>query len=764
MSRKKIPEDNIMNDFNFSAEKFSNPDNNFYPVYSWMWNDILSKDEIKIQLDEMYERNIRGVYVIPLPSQFRPDSMVTALEPEYLSDGYFEMLSFAADYARSKNMCFWLYDEGGWPSGNGNFLVTCDDKSLRLRRIRKGRIKAENKSDLTNPEATKKFISVTHEKHKEKMGKSFYSFAPFVFTDEPGIGELPFTKSIKAEYKKRTGRRLSKRKLIKNKDPELNITYHDICSSLFAENYFKPIKKWCNSNGMMSAGHLDKDHDILGYRQSYHHPLRQLRLLDVPGVDVIWGQIVPDRYCGFFPRLASSAAEQSGSGLSLSESFSVYGTMTYEQMRYIIGYQLVRGISIFNFMLLMYNNTGYYSIRQRPDFSKELPGAEYLKAFNSYTASLQYIMQKGKPATDCALYLPMRSLWADDEDSCSALKNYETAGEEIEKHHSQFDIIDDDLILGCCSEKLKDGIITMGRAEYKFVYIPADKYMPEEVKERLDAFVKGGGKVFCTSDAEYFPALDISGDNGQLRVHKRVYDNCEIYLVFNEGAHKVSADINLPSDMKELDPLLKKICTAKKHYSLESGEIKIFISGNFDLHTEAPYCKGQKICTISDFRIRPVKKFTLSKAGMSYRDTEGRESAIKAEGWSALYGEDFSGKCQYRAEFSYEGQAKDLIISLGRVCYSCEIFFNGVKLSDIFMPPYETVIKKELIKKENELVILVSNTASNAFVHFRLHDEWEEKHIGPYHKRALEFEKKLLSGGLLSDIEIYEKATEPSPL
>ena len=35
----------------FNAEEFFTPDNNYYPVYSWMWNGILTKEEIKKQLD-----------------------------------------------------------------------------------------------------------------------------------------------------------------------------------------------------------------------------------------------------------------------------------------------------------------------------------------------------------------------------------------------------------------------------------------------------------------------------------------------------------------------------------------------------------------------------------------------------------------------------------------------------------------------------------------------------------------------------------------
>lgn len=733
-----------------------NPHNRYYPVYSWMWNEALSKDEIKRQLDEMYERNIRGVYVIPLPSEFRPETMVTNLQPGYLTEGYFEMLSFAADYASSKGMIFWLYDEGGWPSGNANFTVTGDDESLKLVQLEKGRVKINSKADLTNKKAVEKFISLTHEKHKDKMGESFKKLGPLVFTDEPSIGALPFTESIKEEYKKRTGKRLSKRKITKHDDPEFNIIYHDICADLFASNYFLPIKKWCNGNGLLSAGHLDKDNEILGFRKSFHHPLRQLRLLDVPGVDVIWGQIMPGRYCGFFPRLASSAAEQSGSGMSLTESLSVYGTVTYEQMRYILGYQLVRGINILNFMLVMYDEKGYYALRQRPVFSKKLPGAEYLPDFNRYMASLQYLMQNGKPDTDCAVYLPMRSFWADDEDTDTAIKSYEEICRGIEINYGQFDIIDDDLILGCDSEKLAKGILAMGRAQYTAVYIPADKYMMKQVKGRLEAFEKSGGRIFYKDNAEFYPKLNIEEESRSLRVHKRKWGDSEIYLVFNESAHGTTAKILLPDSAKELDVLNKKVYPAREKYSFESGEIKVFAI-NADIgKAESLPVRGKKICKITQFKIRPLKRFSVSEKGMEYIGLNDIGKDVSCGDWADVFGKAFSGECQYRAEFCFEDERKDLIVSLGKVNYSCQVIFNGVKTADLYMPPYETVIDKDLIRKNNELIINVSNTAANAFVNFILPEKWEKKHIGPYHERASELEKSLVSGGLPDGVEIYE--------
>ncbi len=47
--------DIIKGGLSFDAERFSKPDNCFYPVFSWIWNDVLDKETVRRQIDEMYE-------------------------------------------------------------------------------------------------------------------------------------------------------------------------------------------------------------------------------------------------------------------------------------------------------------------------------------------------------------------------------------------------------------------------------------------------------------------------------------------------------------------------------------------------------------------------------------------------------------------------------------------------------------------------------------------------------------------------------------
>jgi len=748
---------------NFNFKEFCDPEKEFYPVYAWTWNDVITRKGIEKQIDEMHRQNIFGIYVIPTSKEFRPHTMVTNLEPDYLSDDYFELLTYAVDYAYEKGIKFWIYDEAGWPSGNANFLVTADDPSLCLEVAWDFALpKAEsptvmhNYSDLTNIKATEKFIRLTHEAHREKMGESFKKLAPYIFTDEPSIRPGPYSKTVRRMYKERTGEELPWEKIRDRKDPSFNIIYHDICADAFAENYFMPIREWCHENGMLHTGHLAGEDEIMAYSYGgYHQPMRLLRLLDVPGIDTIWGQIDPGVPQNFFPRLASSAAEQNGSGLSMTESMSVYGTSPYERFRYVIGYQMVRGINILNPLHFMYDNSGYYSIRQRPSYNQPQPGLEYLAEFNRYLAGLTYLMQCGTPDTCCALYMPMCDFWAADEHTPIAIRSYTELGAQIEKNHGQFDIVDDDLILACDAEALAHGRLVMGRACYTKLYIPETKYMPEAVKARLEQFVRGGGEIRRENNAHYFPLLDITGDDGNLRVHKRICDDCEIYLVFNEAAYPVTAQIALPDTAFEIRTTGEKYAPIDE-YRFESGEMRLFVTGKEE-DLPLPCRFGEQLAQISRFDMKPLRRFTLTKDAGVYEPVPAERVCISCGDWSPHLGADFSGECEYSASFTLKNTDADVILSLGDVAYSCEAFVNGSSVGTALMPPYRFVVDKNLLKHENELVIRVSNTAANAFVHFKLPEEWEGKHIGPYHTKATNLEKSYVRGGLHGPVAVYKK-------
>ena len=143
------------NNDKFNLNSFISPDVSHAPVYIWVWNDICTREIIDEQLKEMQRLGIRAFYILPEPKDFRPDSMPTNLSPDYLSEEFFELCSYAIDKGTSQGMKCWIYDEGGWPSGGACGKVVKDHPEYSS---------GGNYPDLLNRDATEYFIKITHKK------------------------------------------------------------------------------------------------------------------------------------------------------------------------------------------------------------------------------------------------------------------------------------------------------------------------------------------------------------------------------------------------------------------------------------------------------------------------------------------------------------------------------------------------------------------------------------------------------------------------
>ncbi len=168
------------------------------------------------------------------------------------------------------------------------------------------------------------------------------------------------------------------------------------------------------------TGHMDKDHDPLGCINGVgnFNLMRSLRCFDIPGIDVIWRQIYSENetkirdemnaYNGFFPRYASSAAAHNGTEFAMSEILGVAGAaVTYDTMRYTVGYLAVRGINIFNLFNFPLVRKGAYLTQELPVFTGNQPYYIYLNKFNRYVERLSYVSSLGKRVCETGLYYPV---------------------------------------------------------------------------------------------------------------------------------------------------------------------------------------------------------------------------------------------------------------------------------------------------------------------------------------------------------------------
>ncbi|MHB0877960.1 MAG: glycosyl hydrolase [Anaerolineae bacterium] len=238
----------------FDLSAFAEPDTRFWPSYFWIWNDRLEADEVVRQLRDMHRHGVRGACVVPEPPEFRPELMATALEPEYLSAAYFDVVRLAVGECARLGTSFWLYDEGGWPSGStcGRVVAARPDLAncrlvllpLPVPESERGRVVAtawggddhrqclagylaavEGEAnaaaytevrqqtrdsghpvtpDLLDPRASATFIALTHERYAAAVGRQMGSGLPLdrAFTDEPAVPpvvtaqQIPWTRGF----------------------------------------------------------------------------------------------------------------------------------------------------------------------------------------------------------------------------------------------------------------------------------------------------------------------------------------------------------------------------------------------------------------------------------------------------------------------------------------------------------------------------------------------------------------------------------------
>ncbi len=630
--------------------------------------------------------------------------------------------------------------------------------------------------DLLLKESTDKFIASTHEKYKNKIRAHFGKTVQALFTDEPvGPGIVPAFVGFEQEFEKRYGYSIVPYFPVlkgvvtpSEEDWQALIDFYDMCSALYCENFMLECKKWSNENGLAFTGHVDKDDELLGsYRGGYNYNiLRALRCLDIPGVDVIWRQIFPrdtayKTKCPFFPRLASSAAVQNGASKCMTESFAVYGpSLTYDEMRYVVGAQAIRGINIYNPMLISYGQTGHFMAGELPNFSKTVPYYADLGHINDYMSRLAYITSLGLQKNEVALYMPTSDYVVPTLKDAAA-QSFNECGKALEESGVAFDILDDDVLENAEESALAQGKICVGTAEYTAVVLPNCQAISKAIQQKLAHFKQGGGKVY-TSDNLNEVAKETRLKAKDTLFAKRVLENGELLLAFNKGQGQVCVEFT-KTDKKAYfihitDGAVYPIETDHYTFHLQSGETAGVLVTDEQVATQTPLQVNKELI-LDSFTIKPTKRFIIGDDQLQTKVCEEQAQPAQLGDWKECVGEDFSGDCVYETTFTVPENMQNAVLDLGDVKHTAKVWLNGEPIGVKVMPPYRFIIPTDCIKKENRLQICISNTAANEYVHTKSFEKMEAYKLTVYFDKELEFCKDTAEqgSGLFGPVKILFK-------
>jgi hypothetical protein len=355
--------------------------------------------------------------------------------------------------------------------------------------------KSQSLEDYLNPEATRQFLAFTHEQYKKYLGNEFGKTILGFRGDEPDytVSGLPWTQSLFDRFQQIKGYDirpyvatflLPRGTRTTPEQDRAKADYWDVFSILFGESFFKMQADWCAANHLEYQVHLNHEEAELELTHSEGDFFRDMRPVQIPGIDTtrhqIWTDTVSD-----FPRLASSVSHVYGKPRAFTESFASYKPAAdISTARYVLNEQFVRGINLAELMYFPSSNVGgrpRTTLMEQP----ELP------SLMRYIGRLSYLMSMGRPTASVALYLPSSSLWLNDRGADTQFVSTERL---LSEHQIDFDIVSEDAL----AKDLVPGsgtFETMSGNLYRTVILPSVPLLSQAVLERLRSFAASGGHV-----------------------------------------------------------------------------------------------------------------------------------------------------------------------------------------------------------------------------------------------------------------------------
>jgi hypothetical protein len=754
-------------------------------------------------------------------------------------------------------MTWWLYDEGGWPSGQALGQVVAGHPELTRRSITRERIPADrpfavptdalglvieasepkvlrpgdqwspatpNESaylyriragggvDLLNPDATARFLELTHDRYATVLSKHFGKTVKFTFTDEPTAGmpqpprSIPWFSGIQQAYEAQCGRSfLSDLPWFfvepDNRIPVVaaraRVALYDVMTKRFAGAYFERLKNWGRQHGLASGGHLGGEDETLGaVKYGFGHLLRQLRQMDVPGVDLIWRQLFPGREGQpNFPIAAASAAHQNGTRFAFSESFCVYGNgLTPAQMKWLTDYQYIRGINLLVLGCYPLSTRDHHMTGERPHFGPMNPLWDHLAGYHGYVARLGYTLSVGTPLIGTALYYPARDMWAWGLAAKEAVESYETVAQELMARQCPFDLIDDDLLASGTVERKE---LAVGAMRYDTIVCGSVKWMHPQARRRLEEFAAAGGKVLCVNHRPgcdgipvdlvsrstkigsalevaqgATPLITLTPPCREVRVAARQAKAQRLVVLFNEGKQAYHGSMGVTgANVAELDLMtgaITRATVAENHVALSvgPGETRAYLFSQARARFARQELVTPERITIDPAEIRAVsgKQIIVGEHDFEIRShTFENVPLAQSAVWKTWLGEDYSGEVEYQfvVNLPKAWSGSRVQLETGPLEYAATVYVDRKKAGQLLWMPWRMVLP-QCDPGPHTITIRVANTLANELTSDRVSRAWAEKKgpgwPSPYHKRALEFERESRGGGISLPVQLTRLA------
>ena len=534
---------------------FANPPREYSSGPLWVWNDLLTEQQIADTMRDLAGQKVRQVFVHPRPGLMTP----------YLSDDWFRLWKVALKEAEKLDMNVWIYDENSYPSGFAGGLVPdampesrgrglvfreektagkVDDSTIAVfsltddsyenitDQVRAGKefpqrrylivsIKRAGSSpwfggksyvDILYPGVTEKFLEVTMEPYRRQVGDEFGKRIPGVFTDEPHIqpaGGHPWTPDLPELFEKKWGYNLIDHlpSLVRPIGDYRRVrhNYIQVLLEAFIDRWGKPYYDYCERNGLEFTGHY-WEHEWPNCL-SVPDNMAMYAWHQRPAIDMLMNQYKEDVHAQFGNVRAvkelSSVANQLGRKRTLCEAYGAGGwDLRFEDMKRIGDWLYVLGVNTLNEHLSYITIRGARKRDHPQSFSYHAPWWKAYHVMADYFTRLSAVLTQGQQINRVLLIEPTTTAWMYQGDSKHRAQ-LNGIGEKFQKMTLSFERAQVEYDIGCEDIIARHGSVDgtylkVGQRKYKTVVLPPlTENLNSTTVGMLERYLQAGGTVIC---------------------------------------------------------------------------------------------------------------------------------------------------------------------------------------------------------------------------------------------------------------------------
>lgn len=544
--------------------------------------------------------------------------------------------------------------------------------------------------------------------------------------------------------------------------------YMNIVSKLYGDNFCGQIGDWCRARGVEYIGHVLEDNNVharLGSGAA--HFFRSLWGQDMSGLDVVLWQIVPgfDEMSFRWPagetdseffhyglaKLGASLGhiDPKKKGRTMCEVYGAYGwTEGLKLMKWLTDHMLVRGVNYFV--------PHAFSQKAFPDpdcpphmyANGKNPQYRYYGHLNQYMNRMSHLLSGGRHVATAAVLYHAEAEWSGKS------MYFQKPVKVLMQNQIDCDVIPVDVLVDASG--VKDNKLLVNQEDYQCLIVPYAEALPSSMLRRLVQFAEEGlairfvdGLPTRSSECiDFFDELrflaahrnvkvvtlsqlaqnliadghfEISLEDKQphIRHYHYVHDGLDVFMFFNEHPNQtIHTKTILPvqGEIYTYDAFLNRLTQA--HADRTSGSSVV----QFTLHPyeSIVYIHGSELegFTAHDSQCKSGSELVLQgEWTVSIADAEAFPNFKEWRRMTELNnmsGPDilprFSGSFRYETEFDWNDSVSRVLLELGEVYETAEVWLNGVQAGVRICPPYRLEVEGLIKQGKNKLVVEVTNT------------------------------------------------------